>query len=36
MLEAAGFGSIVVRPMREMFPEPLDDVCTQHLVCAKT
>jgi len=26
----------VVRPMREMFPEPLDDVCTQHLVCAKT
>jgi cyclopropane fatty-acyl-phospholipid synthase-like methyltransferase len=34
MLEAAGFGSIVVRSMREICPEPFDDVCTQHLVCA--
>jgi cyclopropane fatty-acyl-phospholipid synthase-like methyltransferase len=36
MLEAAGFESIVVRPMREMCAEPFDDVCTQHLVCART
>ncbi|HZM97012.1 MAG TPA: class I SAM-dependent methyltransferase [Vicinamibacterales bacterium] len=35
MLKAAGFGSIVVRPMREMCPEPFDDVCAQHLVCAE-
>jgi len=34
MLETAGFGSIVVRPMRDICPEPFDDVCTQHLVCA--
>jgi hypothetical protein len=34
MLEAAGFGSIVVRSMRVICPEPFDDVCTQHLVCA--
>ena len=36
MLEAAGFGSIVVQPMRDLCPEPFDDVCTQHLVCATT
>jgi cyclopropane fatty-acyl-phospholipid synthase-like methyltransferase len=36
MLEAAGFGSIVVRSMRDICPEPFDDVCTQHLVCART
>jgi cyclopropane fatty-acyl-phospholipid synthase-like methyltransferase len=36
MLEAAGFGSIVVRPMRDICPEPFDDVCSQHLVCART
>jgi SAM-dependent methyltransferase len=35
MLETAGFGSIVVRPMRDICPEPFDDVCTQHLVCAR-
>jgi SAM-dependent methyltransferase len=35
MLEAAGFGSIVVRSMRELCREPFDDVCTQHLVCAR-
>ena len=34
MLEAAGFGSIEVRSMRVICPEPFDDVCTQHLVCA--
>jgi cyclopropane fatty-acyl-phospholipid synthase-like methyltransferase len=36
MLETAGFGSIVVTPMRDICPEPFDDVCTQHLVCAGT
>jgi len=35
MLEAAGFGSIVVRSMRDICPESFDDVCTQHLVCAR-
>jgi cyclopropane fatty-acyl-phospholipid synthase-like methyltransferase len=35
MLDAAGFGSIVVQPMRDLCPEPFDDVCTQHLVCAR-
>lgn len=35
MLEAAGFGSIVIRSMRDICPEPFDDVCTQHLVCAR-
>lgn len=35
MLEAAGFGSIVVRSMRDICPEPFDDVCAQHLVCAR-
>jgi cyclopropane fatty-acyl-phospholipid synthase-like methyltransferase len=35
MLEAAGFGSIVVQPMRDLCPEPFDDVCTQHVVCAR-
>jgi SAM-dependent methyltransferase len=34
MLQTAGFGSIVVRHMRDICPEPFDDVCTQHLVCA--
>ena len=34
MLQTAGFGSIVVRPMHTICPEPFDDVCTQHLVCA--
>jgi len=34
MLQAAGFGSIVVKPMRAFCAEPFDDVCTQHLVCA--
>lgn len=34
MLTAAGFGSIVIRPMSELCPDPFDDVCTQHLVCA--
>ena len=36
MLETAGFGSIVVRSMRDMCPEPFYDVCNQHLVCART
>jgi hypothetical protein len=36
MLEKAGFESIVVRSIRDMCPEPFDDVCAQHLVCAKT
>jgi SAM-dependent methyltransferase len=35
MLEASGFKSVVVRPMREMCPEPFDDVCTQHIVYAE-
>lgn len=35
MLETAGFQSIVVRSIREICPEPFDDVCTQHLVCAR-
>jgi cyclopropane fatty-acyl-phospholipid synthase-like methyltransferase len=35
MLEAAGFESIVVQSMRDICPEPFDDVCTQHLVCAR-
>ena len=34
MLQTAGFGSIVVIPMHTICPEPFDDVCTQHLVCA--
>jgi SAM-dependent methyltransferase len=36
VLEAAGFVSIMVRPMRDICREPFDDVCTQHLVCART
>jgi cyclopropane fatty-acyl-phospholipid synthase-like methyltransferase len=35
MLEDAGFESIVVQSMRDICPEPFDDVCTQHLVCAR-
>ena len=35
MLEASGFGSVVVQSMRDICPEVFDDVCTQHLVCAK-
>jgi SAM-dependent methyltransferase len=35
MLEAAGFGAIVIRPMSDFCPDPFDDVCTQHLVCAR-
>ena len=34
MLRTAGFASIVVNPIRALCPEPFDDVCTQHLVCA--
>jgi len=34
MLETAGFESISVRSMRDICPDPFDDVCTQHLVCA--
>ena len=36
LLETAGFASIVIRPMGDICAEPFDDVCTQHLVCAKT
>jgi SAM-dependent methyltransferase len=36
LLAASGFGSIRIQPMRDMCPEPFDDVCTQHLVCART
>ena len=32
MLAAAGFESIVIRAVRDICPEPFDDVCTQHLV----
>ena len=36
MLETAGYESIVVRPIRDICPEPFDDLCTQHLVSART
>jgi SAM-dependent methyltransferase len=35
MLKATGFSAVVVRPMRDMCPEPFDDVCAQHLVYAE-
>ena len=34
MLEAAGYTSIVIQPMKELCPEKFDDVCAQHLICA--
>ena len=34
MLKAAGFESIVIRPIHDICPDSFDDVCTQHLVGA--